>query len=147
MCRAQISIAGVLGRCKFLYYPAYRQLAEHAEMDVKPYVQLKRPRAPKGVLAGFSRAPTTKSASGQGQETQDEWAREHRFLLIRLGTYLPTLCRCCLILEADKVEAAEAEAKRMAHETALAEGNGLECGCCFGDEILVSYPIADQANK
>lgn len=37
-----------------------------------------------------------------------------------------------------KVEADTVEAKRLAHEEALANGAGIECGCCFGEEIWVS---------
>lgn len=36
------------------------------------------------------------------------------------------------------MEASEAEAKRLATEETLANGGGMECGCCFGEEPLVS---------
>jgi hypothetical protein len=37
-----------------------------------------------------------------------------------------------------KNEADAETAKKMAYEEALANGGGIECGCCFGEEIWVS---------
>jgi hypothetical protein len=41
----------------------------------------------------------------------------------------------------EKTDADAVEAKRLAHEEALATGGGIECGCCFGEEIWVSSVI------
>lgn len=51
-----------------------------------------------------------------------------------------------------RIEAETLEAKRLAHEEALANGGGIECGCCFGEEVWVSrrclkYPSAVLAQK
>lgn len=33
---------------------------------------------------------------------------------------------------------AEEDAKETARQAEFAAGNGLECGCCFGEELMVS---------
>ena len=37
-----------------------------------------------------------------------------------------------------RIEASAAEAKRLHHDEALANGGGIQCGCCFGEEVWVS---------
>ena len=40
-------------------------------------------------------------------------------------------------LEREKAEASEHEARRLVREAAIENGEGVECGCCFGEEVMV----------
>lgn len=44
-----------------------------------------------------------------------------------------------------KAEKEEADRKRKILDEAIANGDGLECGCCFGDEILVRLKVSRTA--
>ncbi|KIR76730.1 E3 ubiquitin-protein ligase RNF216 [Cryptococcus gattii EJB2] len=101
--------------CGSLFSPAYYRLLEDIQANPRPYVELQKPRKSKGIalMSGISLA-------GDGGEA--EFERELAWLEERLVK--------------ENAEKEEAERKRKILDEAIASGYGIECGCCFGDEIL-----------
>lgn len=53
--------------------------------------------------------------------------------------------RLTAFIAKEKAEREEADRKRKILDEAVANGDGLECGCCFGDEILVRLKVSRTA--
>lgn len=53
--------------------------------------------------------------------------------------------RLTAFIAKEKAEKEEADRKRKIFDEAIANGDGLECGCCFGDEILVRLKVSRTA--
>ncbi|WVQ83480.1 hypothetical protein IAT38_005621 [Cryptococcus sp. DSM 104549] len=111
-------LRSVLFGTNVLYTPTYFALVEQNEQNPKPWVELKRPRKGKNVAI----EPSAHLAGTGDDEGAAEFEREKEWL--------------DALLEKEATEKNEAEAKRIAYEEAIAQGHGIECGCCFGDELL-----------
>ncbi|KAE8540681.1 hypothetical protein D1P53_003045 [Cryptococcus gattii VGV] len=101
--------------CGSLFTPAYYRLLADGQANPRPYVELQKPRKSKGIalMSGIGLA-------GDGGEA--EFERELTWLEERLAK--------------ENAEKEEAERKRKILDAAIASGQGIECGCCFGDDIL-----------
>lgn len=53
--------------------------------------------------------------------------------------------RLTTFIAKEKAEKEEADRKRKILDEAIANGDGLECGCCFGHEILVRLKVSRTA--
>lgn len=53
--------------------------------------------------------------------------------------------RLTAFIAKEKAEKEEADRKRKILDEAITNGDGLECGCCFGDEILVRLKVSRTA--
>lgn len=53
--------------------------------------------------------------------------------------------RLTTFIAKEKAQKEEADRKRKILDEAVANGDGLECGCCFGDEILVRLKVSRTA--
>ncbi|WVF67056.1 hypothetical protein IAT40_001800 [Kwoniella sp. CBS 6097] len=108
----------------YMYVPAYYWLQDEVKKQAKSYTELKRPRA-RG--KGKSRSANSSQAAQPGCSN----------LAVNAG--LAAFEAELAWLQAAKAKVRcdedEAEAKRLAHEDAIANGSGIECGCCFGEEV------------
>jgi len=76
------------------------------------------------------------------KEGEEEYYLEKAFLDLHIGEF--TTCQrdeADSVAATSKIEANAVEAERLAHEEALANGAGIECGCCFGEEVWVSSDV------
>lgn len=128
--------------CGSFFTPAYYRLFADSQLNPKPYIELQKARKSKGIalISGVGLA-------GDGGEM--EFERELAWLEERLGEYCfspeSKRDRLTTFIAKEKAEKEEADRKRKIHDEAIANGDGLECGCCFGDEILVRLKVSRTA--
>lgn len=81
------------------------------------------------------------------KDGEEEFEQEKAYLESHLGEDLRDSSGIALMRqcgpETSRIAKDAAEAKRLAHDDALANGAGIECGCCFGEEIWVSTRLSD----
>ncbi|EJT97149.1 hypothetical protein DACRYDRAFT_72456, partial [Dacryopinax primogenitus] len=93
-------------QCNFFYAPTHLRLLRESQSEALPYT-------PKG-------RPTPSKIKGKGKATFDpDFESEREWLLLKIG--------------ADKLKADEELAEKLNEEEYVANGEGLECGCCFGE--------------
>ncbi|WVW79864.1 hypothetical protein I302_101834 [Kwoniella bestiolae CBS 10118] len=106
-----------------LYVPTYFRLLEHSQLNMKPYMELKRPR---NSGKGKSKAKDARHDEETEEGIQDvgsaEFKKEMKWLKKTLAK--------------EQHDKDASEAKRIADEEALAGGAGIECGCCFTDTLM-----------
>ncbi|WVR04125.1 hypothetical protein IAU60_001124 [Kwoniella sp. DSM 27419] len=113
----------------YLYTPTYYLLLEESEALPKPYSELKRPRMndrPPPNVKSMYRPTLAQAISGSSAADADPGGA------IAFEDEL-TWLRKSIANEHSVKEATEA--KRIAYEEAMAAGGGIECGCCFGEDI------------
>lgn len=83
-------------------------------------------------------------ARGPVDDGQAEFECEKNWILAHVGQSFPFLCDrldhlVAYLLDTLNAEASVAEAHRLAEEQEIANGGGIECGCCFGEYVWVSW--------
>jgi TRIAD3 protein (E3 ubiquitin-protein ligase RNF216) len=108
------SIREAQNRGSFLFGPTYLALLEADKAPIKPYTQLKRPRLP----AKGKTAMPEMDAGAIEFELEKNWILAH--------------------VAAQKDGEDARVAQELADQAELDAGNGVECGCCFGEYVAVS---------
>ncbi|ORX36468.1 hypothetical protein BD324DRAFT_651707 [Kockovaella imperatae] len=114
-----------------LLVPTYTALQGQMKLKEPPFVPLKRPRA--SYSNDLDLAPDhCMDNSNQTYAGAAEFYKE----------------RTCLfeIIARDKAQDLAAEMAKTAHDTALANGEGIECGCCFGEEVWDNMFQCDEGH-
>ncbi|WVQ94567.1 hypothetical protein IAU59_001647 [Kwoniella sp. CBS 9459] len=107
----------------YKYVPAYDSLQNEVKKAAKSYTELKRPRA---IGAGRSRGAASNQVASQESSAADDSS---------LAAFMAELAWLQEVKAKQRREKDEEEARKLAHEDALANGGGIECGCCFGEEV------------
>ncbi|KAK4689212.1 hypothetical protein P7C73_g904, partial [Tremellales sp. Uapishka_1] len=119
-----------------LYTPTFLVLQQQSQEEHKPYAQLKMPRGARKGKGKVVLVEPGSSADDAGDGGIGEFEAEKHWLLN--------------VLAEENVAKEHAESKRIAHDEAIANGGGIECGCCFGEEIwkdASKCPLWDSNEK
>ncbi|ORY27659.1 hypothetical protein BCR39DRAFT_537745 [Naematelia encephala] len=119
----------IFAACGYMYAPTYFSLIEQSQQDSKPYAELKRSRPPKDPNERSSNRLRFSQEPGDSDTDVDVAVGEGE------TEFVLEECWIQLFLEDEREKASLAAAKKLAFDEAIARGDGVECGCCFGEDI------------